>query len=227
MRKAYHTALIPDQRALSLVAQGLGYGFENGLQCLDAIDFRLAPGEVVGLAGASGAGKSTFGKLLAGHIQPQTGQVMMGDHPLDAGPKGQPSPVQYVPQNAELAIDPRWTIERVLHNGGVLEPEVLSVLGIQQDWLSRYPHELSGGELARVSLARLLLPTTRFLICDEITEQLDALAEQSLWQGLMTFIDTRQIGVLLISHQVSLRHHLCQRDYRLADGALLECSIPS
>lgn len=210
---------------MSLIAQGIGYGVGKEHRCIDAVDLKLAPGDVVGLGGLSGVGKSTLGKLLAGHLKPHAGEVMIGQHPLHGWPKGQPSPVQYVPQHAELAIDPRWRVERVLQNGGPPEAELLSVLGIQNDWLSRYPHELSGGELARVSLARLLLPTTRFLICDEITEQLDALSEQSLWQGLMAWIKARDIGLLLISHQVELRHHLCQRDYDLVQGALIERPI--
>lgn len=209
-----------------LSAQGIEYGFGRGRECLRSIDLKIAPGDVIGLGGVSGVGKSTLGRLLAGHFKPDAGEVLMGGQALHAWPKTQPSPVQYVPQSAELAIDPRWTIERVLHNGGEPESELLSLLGIQRDWFSRYPHELSGGELARVSLARLLLPTTRFLICDEITEQLDALSEQALWQGLMAWAKARNIGILLISHQAALRHHLCQRDYRLTDGVLIECSIP-
>jgi ABC-type dipeptide/oligopeptide/nickel transport system ATPase subunit len=121
-----------------------------------------------------------------------------------------------MPQSAELAVDPRWTVGRALANGGPPDAQVLEALGIRPAWASRRPSELSGGELARVSLARFLLPTTRVLICDEITAQLDALAAQALWQALLPLARSRGIALVVISHDPRLRAAVCDREVAIA-----------
>ena len=173
----------------------------------DGFDFALSPGEIVGLSGPSGAGKSTLGRILAGHIQPIAGQVEVDGTPLMLG-SGKPCPVQYAPQLSEMSVDPRWRVGRILRNGGAPDPEALRTLGVRFGWEDRFPAELSGGELARVSLARLVLPSTRYLICDEITAPLDALAAAEMISALKRLAGFG-LGILLISHnQRLLRRHV-------------------
>jgi len=114
-------------------------------------------------------------------------------------------------------VDPRWTVARVLRNGGEVDPEVIAALGIRAEWEARRPGELSGGELARVSLARFLGPATKVLICDEISAQLDALAARDLWQALVPLARRRGIALVIISHDPGLRRALCEREITL-DG---------
>lgn len=176
---------------------------------------RLSPREVLGLWGPSGVGKSTLARILSGAIAPDSGQVTWNGQPLPRAP----GPVQHVPQSPELAVDPRWTVGRILDNGGAADPQVLEALGIRRSWVSRRPAELSGGELARVSLSRFFLPGTRVLICDEITAQLDAIAAQALWRALLPLASARRIGVIVISHDPLLRAALCTRSLEL--GAIM------
>ncbi len=180
----------------------------------------IPPGAVIGLGGASGAGKSAFARILAGRDEPDAGRVTLdGAPPPPAGP-GRPAPVQHAPQSAALALDPRWRVRDALANAGAPDAEALCALGVQTAWADRRPAELSGGERARVSLARLIHPALRVLVCDEVTAELDALAQASLWGGLLRLARSRGVGVLVISHDRALRRAICDRSYRLAEGVI-------
>lgn len=187
-------------------------------QVLDRVDIALSPGEIVGLSGPSGAGKSTLGRILAGHLRPNAGCVTIDGAPL-AQLAGEAIPVQYAPQLSEMAVDPRWRVGRILNNGGSPDPEALNILGIRSDWTDRFPAELSGGELARISLARLVLPSTRYLICDEITAPLDALSAEGMLDALRRFAGLG-LGILLISHNETLLKRSADIFFRLSQGAL-------
>jgi peptide/nickel transport system ATP-binding protein len=204
---------------MSLEALDVTYATLGGRAILNGITLRLRAGTVTGLGGPSGAGKSTLARVLAGHLRPTGGEVR-----VNGGTPGQTDrarPVQYAPQSAELATDPRWTVERILANGGAPDTRTLDALGIRPGWRTRRPAELSGGELQRVSLARLLGPATRFLVCDEITAQLDPLSERILWTELLGITSARGIGVLVISHDAILRQRLTDRNFELADGRIV------
>jgi ABC-type dipeptide/oligopeptide/nickel transport system ATPase subunit len=203
---------------MSLIATKLSYSPPGHGTVLSNVSLTLAPGAVLGLGGASGAGKSTLGRILAGHVLPDNGQVTADGAALDR--QGRPRIVQYAPQSPELATDPRWTVGRILANGIPPTDEVLRTLGIQPEWCDRFPAELSGGELQRVSLARFLGPSTRYLICDEITAQLDALSQAQLWAGLMAMCNMRGIGLLVISHEPLLRNRLTANSQMMNAGQL-------
>ena len=180
---------------------------------LERVDLRVSPGEIVGLSGVSGAGKSTLGRILAGQLQPTAGRVEIDGAPLT--PRvGQACSVQYAPQLSEMSVDPRWRIEQVLRNGGRPDPEALSILGVRPEWVNRFPAELSGGELTRVSLARLVLPSIQYLICDEITAPLDALSAEDMMSALKRLAG-RGLGILLISHNQNLLERHVERRYQL------------
>ena len=168
----------------------------------------VAPGEVLGLIAPSGYGKTTLGKLLAGYLSPSKGQVTIAEK---AVPKRGYSPVQLIFQNPELTINPRWRIRQVLQESYLPDPSILEAFGIHPGWLTRYPHELSGGELQRVAIARILNPATRYLIADEMTAMLDANTQALIWQGVLTFVQRQQVGLVVISHDEPLMRRLCNK----------------
>lgn len=171
------------------------------------LDLDLAPGEVVGLPGPSGQGKSTLAKVLAGYEQPLQGTVTVDGQAHANGF----NPVQLLFQHPELAVNPRWRIRDILREGGEPNPELLHTLEINEDWLARYPHELSGGELQRICLARALDSRTRYLLCDEMTSMLDALTQASIWKAVLAIAKERNLGMLVISHDTALLERLCGR----------------
>ena len=169
----------------------------------------VTPGQVVGLMAPSGYGKTTLGKLLAGFLAPTRGQITLDEQPL---PTQGYCPVQLVFQNPELAVNPRWRIDRILREGHPPQLHHLDALGIHPGWLTRYPHELSGGELQRVAIARVLNRQTRYLIADEMTAMLDSNTQALIWQVILEFARQNQVGVIAISHDRPLLNRICQDD---------------
>ena len=167
----------------------------------------VLPGEVVGLMAPSGYGKTTLGKLLAGYLTPNRGRIALDEQPL---PNQGYCPVQLVFQNPELSVNPRWRIERILSEGSPPQLQLLDALGIHPGWMTRYPHELSGGELQRVAIARVLNRNTRYLIADEMTAMLDANTQALIWQVILKFAHQYQVGVIAISHDKPLLERICE-----------------
>lgn len=174
----------------------------------------VAPGEILGLRALSGYGKTTLGKVLAGYLPAVKGSVSLNGRSL---PKRGYCPVQLVFQNPELSVNPRWRIQQILQEGYSPDSEQLAAIGIHPGWLSRYPHELSGGELQRVAIARILNPATQYLIADEMTAMLDANTQALIWQIVLKFITAQQVGMIVISHDESLLKRLCGRILDLND----------
>jgi peptide/nickel transport system ATP-binding protein len=180
------------------------------------MNITITPGERVGLPGPSGRGKSTLAKVLAGYFP-----VLNGDVTVDgkSQEKSTFNPVQLILQHPELAVNPRWKIQDILSEAGKPSNELMQQLEIDDTWLSRFPHELSGGELQRVCLSRALDPRTMYLLCDEMTSMLDALTQASIWKAVLDIAEARNIGLLVISHDNALLDRICQRTFTyFSDG---------
>lgn len=181
---------------------------------LQGLSFVAEEGERVGIVAPSGYGKTTFVNLLAGYERPVKGQVLLDGEPLKK--KGF-LPVQLICQQPENAINPRWRMSRVLAEAGPLHEEMLGALGIEPAWLSRYPRELSSGELQRFCVARALSGQTRFLLADEMSSMLDAITQAQIWRYLLLEADKRGIGLVVVSHNPALIQRVCSRVVNLRD----------
>lgn len=175
---------------------------------LKDLSFTVDEGERVGIVAPSGYGKTTFVKILAGYERPTNGQVLLGGKPLAA--KGA-LPVQLICQHPENGINPRWKMRRVLEEAGQFSEEVLAAMGIEPEWLARYPRELSGGELQRFCVARSLCAQTKFLIADEMSTMLDVITQAQIWNYLLAQADKRGIGLLVVTHNPALAQRVCTR----------------
>ncbi|MBO0993753.1 ABC transporter ATP-binding protein [Bacillus sp. SD088] len=191
-----------------LKANGVGYHYPNQTWLFRQIDLHVHPGEVVGLFGKSGSGKSTLARIMAGFLKQNQGSVTVDNVPYPI--KGV-HPVQLILQHPEKAVNPRWRMRKTLSEGGIPEKPLLNVLDIQEDWLSRYPSEISGGELQRFCLARAFRPATKYLIADEITTMLDAVNQAQIWQTVLEIAKQREIGILAISHDQYLLKRISDR----------------
>ncbi|MDO5652570.1 MAG: ATP-binding cassette domain-containing protein [Brachymonas sp.] len=184
---------------------------------LNGVSLHVAPGETVGIMGHSGCGKSTMARLLTGHMPMQAGDVLLDGKPL---PKTGAQPVQLVMQHAELALNPRWRIGESLREGWQPDEATIRSFGIQDAWLQRYPHELSGGEMQRISIVRSLIPQLRVLVADELTTMHDPITQVQIWRALQAQAKQRNLGLLAISHDASLLQALGARVLHMEGGRL-------
>ncbi len=193
---------------MKLAASSVGFSFNGQSPVLEGVDIEIDGGEIVGLTGKSGRGKSTLGKILARHLFPTAGKVL-----IDGAPYGGQgfNPVQLVHQTAVFGVNPRWKVGRIVSEACTPDQGLCRTLGIRGEWLDHYPHELSGGELQRVALLRSLTPKTRFLIADEVTSMLDPIAQREVWRALILICAERNIGILAISHDLALLEKVASR----------------
>lgn len=191
-----------------LKANNISFSYSPN-QCLfDAIELSIQPGEVVGLYGQSGVGKSTLANIIAGYLKPDKGSISV-DGKLN--PQKGRNPVQLIGQHPEKAINPYWQMKQVLEESGEYSDAFLEKLGISKEWMHRFPSQLSGGELQRFCLARAIAPETKYLIADEMTTMLDAITQAQIWQSVLQLVEQRQLGVLVISHELPLLNQICTR----------------
>ena len=198
---------------MQLEAKHVSFKYTDGPWVLRDVSLVLNEGERIGLVGPSGYGKSTLVKLLAGYLEPVEGEILLDGKPMAA--KGI-SPVQLIYQHPEKAINPRWRMKKVLEESGMNRQEVLDALGIEDDWLERYPRELSGGELQRFCVARSLFEGTRFLLADEMSTMLDVITQAQIWNLMLKEVEKRNIGLLAVTHNMELAKRVCTKTIDLS-----------
>lgn len=185
---------------------------------LEAVDLTLGPGERIGLKAPSGRGKTTLCRLLAGYERPKQGEILLDGK--DIREYRGVCPVQMIWQHPEEAVDPllrlRETLKEAGGKGSDLE-ERMKGLGIQKEWLDRFPSELSGGEQQRFCLARALGSKVRYLLCDEISAMLDLVTQEKIWEFLLEEAKKRSLGLLVVSHDEALLKKVCTRQVLLSE----------
>ena len=189
------------------------YG-EKSPWILKDVSLKVEEGERVGLIGPSGYGKSTQVKILAGYLRPLEGEILLDGKPL---PEKGISPVQLIYQHPEKAINPRWKMKKVLEESGMCREEVMDALGIEREWLQRYPRELSGGELQRFCVARSLFHGTHFLFADEMSTMLDVITQAQIWNLMLKEVTQRRLGLLMVTHNSNLAKRVCTRMVDLSE----------
>lgn len=195
-----------------LKAQNISFAYDGARSIFMGTTIEVRSDERVALIAASGVGKTTLARILAGYAQPTAGKVLLDGKPLAR--KGI-CPIQMIGQHPELALDPNLRLYSSLKEAGEIDPELIRNLEIHEDWLTRYPHELSGGELQRFCVARALAVCPKFLIADEISTMLDALTQAKIWHYLLAEIKRRGIGLIFMSHSPALAEHIATRKVKL------------
>ena len=195
---------------MRLEARDLSFCYEaKDRQILRQFSLSADSSERVGIIAPSGFGKTTLCKILSGYETPQSGEILLDGRLLSE--YGAYCPVQMIWQHPEQAVNPRLRMKNVIEEGDYTAPELLERLGIEPNWLNRFPTELSGGELQRFCIARALGQRTRFLLADEITTMLDLITQSQIWHFLIEETERRNIGMLVVSHSPELIEKVCTR----------------
>ena len=197
-----------------LEAKKLSFRYEeSGRKILDQFSLQVDSSERVGILAPSGFGKTTLCKILSGYEEPEEGTVLLDGKSLYSY-KDYCS-VQMIWQHPEQAVNPRLRMRTVIEEGDQVDPKLIEKLGIEPDWLNRFPTELSGGELQRFCIARALGKRTRFLLADEISTMLDLITQSQIWHFLIEETERRGIGMIVVSHSPELVEKVCTRVVRM------------
>lgn len=199
-----------------LELRDISFGYNTEKPLYQGVSLSVGPGERVALVAPSGFGKTTLCSIAAGYLRPSSGEVLVDGEPF---PKKGKSPVQMIWQHPERVLDPRMRMRDSLAEAGCIDEQLLADVGIRPEWLSRFPHELSGGELQRFCIARALMAKPRYLVADEISTMLDALTQAQLWRFLLDQAKERNLGMIVVSHSEALLEHVATRVVDLRDLA--------
>lgn len=195
---------------MSLECKNLSFYYEKNKWVFRDVDLTINPGEVVGISGYSGCGKTTLAKVLANYEKPCEGEILI--HGKKRHEKGFQE-VQLILQHPEKAMNPKWKMDRIIKESYLPDKELLDAFGIKDEWMSRWPVELSGGELQRFSIVRSLNKNTKYIIADEMTTMLDGITQAEIWSKLLKICKNRNIGVVVVSHEKSILTKICDNIY--------------
>lgn len=201
---------------------------------LSDVNFRLMPGEIAAIMGASGVGKSTFVRLCSGFVTLKAGSLQVLGKDIPTGKSSVWSQLRpeigivfqelflfsYRSALENIMEGPRWVLKKSKAEARELAVRVSHKLGIE-GLLNRFPHELSGGERQRVAIARAMIMRPRVLLADEVTTGLDPRRAASIGRLICSIAD-EGIGVVLTSHQAQFVQRFATSVTYLHDGRVCE-----
>jgi peptide/nickel transport system ATP-binding protein len=216
------------------IAASLGSSVrEQVVHAVDRVSFDVRAGEVVGLVGESGCGKSTLGRVVCGLYAPTEGEVLLDGKPVRLH-AGERPPLQMIFQDPFASLNPRMRVgdaiaEAPLAHGLVQRStaadhvaELLQQVGLDPAFARRYPHQFSGGQRARIGIARALAVKPSLLVCDEAVAALDVSIQAQVLNLFMALRQRLGLTYLFISHDLGVVHHLADRVVIMYLGRVVE-----
>ncbi|MGE1102250.1 ABC transporter ATP-binding protein [Peribacillus simplex] len=218
---------------------GLFNKITGHVRAVDGVDFKVMPGETLGIVGESGCGKSTTGRTILRLMDPTAGEVLFNGKDLAKLSKEEMrqmrKDIQMVFQDPYASLNPRKTIKQIL-----LEPlevhgigssrgermkrvgEIIEVVGLRKEHLNRHPHDFSGGQRQRIGIARALILKPKVIIADEPVSALDVSIQSQVLNLLKNLKKEFNLTLIFISHDLSVVKHLCDRIAVMYLGRVVE-----
>jgi len=208
------------------------------IKAVDGVDLTVEQGQSFGLVGESGSGKTTVGKTILRLIEPTEGEIIFEGRDLcqlsESEMRHLRAEMQMIFQDPYSSLNPRMTVKRIvgepllIHKWGkgrALEDrvrELISLVGLMEDHLFRYPHEFSGGQRQRIGIARALALEPKMLILDEPTSALDVSVQAQVLDLLLDLQKRLNLTYLFISHDLAVIRYICDRVALMYMGKILE-----
>lgn len=208
------------------------------VKAVDDVSFEVCRGQVLGLVGESGCGKTTISRTILGLIEPSGGEIYFEGENLiaikDKTLRNKRSGIQMVFQDPYSSLNPRMRIGDTISEPMVIRhkgdrksrrrkvEELLVTVGLEPEHANRYPHEFSGGQRQRIGIARVLAAEPRFMICDEPVSALDVSIRSQILNLLVDMKEQFGLTMLFISHDLSVVEYLCDRIIVMYLGKIFE-----
>jgi len=208
------------------------------VKAVDDVSFDINEGEILGLVGESGCGKTTVGRMTLRLLEPTSGKIffeetnllsLKGKELAKIRPK-----IQIIFQDPYSSLNPRFTVERVigealsvhgLAKGNELREKIETLMekvGLSKMYLKRFPHEFSGGQRQRIGIARALALNPKYIVCDEPVSALDVSIQAQIINLFQSLQKEDNLSLLFISHDLNVVKHLSQRTAVMYLGKIVE-----
>jgi oligopeptide transport system ATP-binding protein len=208
------------------------------VKAVDRVNLAIEPGETMGLVGESGSGKSTLGRLILRLIEPTSGRVIFDGRDLSTLGRREMRhlrrQMQIVFQDPYASLNPRMRVGTIVGEGIDIHHlasgrekqdrlvELLRLVGLEADALSRYPHEFSGGQRQRIGIARALAVNPRFMVLDEPVSALDVSIQAQIINLLQDLQEQLKLTYLFIAHDLRVVEHISRRVAIMYLGKIVE-----
>lgn len=209
------------------------------IELVRGVSFAVAPGECLGILGESGSGKSTMGRVLCGLLKPDSGEAVLDGvsvYASRAGRRNLQNKLSIVFQDYTTSANPRFRIRDIIGEGLTVQERregkkldrkaetsrLLELVGLPADFADRFPHELSGGQLQRVCIARAVACKPEIILFDEAISSLDAHTQVQVMDLLRELKDRLGLTYIFITHDLTSITYLCDDVLFLYQGRVTE-----